>query len=211
MPTKAGPCRRNIFYGARNVSQAKLGSAIFIPEVARTDEAVKLTGPSPFRQMVNFVMRAAVENSPSYAELASAFDAFNASFREESSRHGFSVRALEDDINEEISHWGVKFGVNVNTVAPDDIVKSLLTHHIEDTTLGSRVSLSSYGQGLQRSLIYTPIRLAPKFVEAKAPTRKDFSPRFTLILFEEPDAFLHPSEQIRLNASLSTLSQDPDT
>lgn len=209
---EGGQLSNNLFYGARNISQAKLGSVVYIPEVAKTDETLKLTGPSPFRQMVNYVMRTAVQKSESYRLLTNAFDTFNTSFADEASKDGLSVKALIEEINRDITHWGIRFGVDVNSVGPDDIVKNLLTHYIEDSSLDNqRVSLSSYGQGLQRSLIYTLIRLAPKFVEVTPPTRKEFSPSFTIILFEEPEAFLHPSQQIRLNASLRALSEEPET
>jgi putative ATP-dependent endonuclease of OLD family len=209
---EGGALSTNLFYGARNISQAKLGMVIYIPEVTKADDALKLTGPSPFRQMVNFVMRTAVQKSESYGQLTAAFDTFNASFKKESSKNGFSVKALVAEINADIAHWGIQFGVDVNSIAPEDIVKNLLTHFVEDQALNNvRVNLSSFGQGLQRSLIYTLIRLAPSFVDVTPPTRKEFSPAFTLILFDEPEAFLHPSQQGRMNVSLRSLSKDPET
>lgn len=45
---ESGKLSQSLFYGARNVSMAKLGSIIYIPAVSKTDEAVKLSGPSPF-------------------------------------------------------------------------------------------------------------------------------------------------------------------
>ena len=53
----------NLFYGARNVSEAKLGLVIYIPEVTKTDETLKLTGPSPLRDVITFVMKKVVLNS----------------------------------------------------------------------------------------------------------------------------------------------------
>lgn len=209
---EGGVLSTNLFYGAKNISQAKLGKVIFIPEVTKVDEALKLSGPSPFRQMVNFVMETAVQKSGSYGQLNTAFDTFNASFKEEASKSGFSVQTLVDEINADIEHWGIHFGIDVNPIEPEEIVKNLLTHYVEDRALdNARVNLSSYGQGLQRNLIYTLIRLAPKFADSTPPTRKEFNPEFTLILFEEPEAFLHPSQQERMNASLRILSKNTGT
>lgn len=205
-----GELSDSLFYGARNISQAKLGTAIFIPEVAKTDETLKLSGPSPFRQMVNFVMKSAVLKSTTFSELSDSFERFNEAFKDEASRSGFSVKTLIDDINEHINHWGIRFGVDVNPISPESIVKNLLSHYIEDEALdGERVNISLYGQGLQRHLIYIMISLSSKYVEPTRTDRKTFSPDFTLILFEEPEAFLHPMQQIRLNASLEALSKDP--
>ena len=33
----------NLFYGAKNISEAKLGNLLYIPEVAKTDDTMKLT------------------------------------------------------------------------------------------------------------------------------------------------------------------------
>jgi len=57
-----GKLSTNLFYGARNISQARLGSVIHIPEVTKTDEALKLTGPSPLRNTLTFVMKKSREN-----------------------------------------------------------------------------------------------------------------------------------------------------
>jgi len=205
-----GQISTSLFYGAKNVSQAKLGSVLYIPEVNRSDDALKLSGPSPFRDMVNFVMKRAVLDSRSFGDLQTAFNSFNERFRAEASADGFSVSSLINEINRDVAHWRIRFGVDVNPLSPEDIVKTLLTHYIEDENLeGKRVSLGSYGQGLQRHLIYTLIRLSARFVEPRAEKKKEFAPDFTLILFEEPEAFLHPSQQGRLNDSLRTLAAEP--
>ena len=204
-----GTLSTSFFYGAKNVSQAKLGSVLYIPEVNRSDDALKLSGPSPFRDMVNFVMKRAVLDSGSFGGLQAAFTTFNEQFKEEASVDGFSVNSLIEEINREVAHWKIRFGVDVNPLRPEDIVKTLLTHYIEDENLdGKRVSLGSYGQGLQRHLIYTLIRLSARFVEPRTEKKKEFAPDFTLILFEEPEAFLHPSQQERLNGSLRTLAAE---
>ena len=64
-----GQLSRNLFYGAKNVSGAKLGNVIHIPAVSKTDDTVKLSGPSPFRQMLNLVMKQAVRGSSTFKGL----------------------------------------------------------------------------------------------------------------------------------------------
>jgi len=198
----------SLFYGAKNIGQAKLGRLIYIPEVSKPDDSLKVSGPSPFRDMMNFVMKRAVLQSGTFEKLSVSFDEFNRDFRDEASSDGFSVNAVINAINSEVENWKISFGVEINPLKPEDIVKSLLTHYIEDENLGGeRVNISSYGQGLQRHIIYTLIRLSAQFTAPRIPTRKEFAPDFTIILFEEPEAFLHPSQQDRLNSSLRTLAQ----
>lgn len=204
-----GSLSKTLFYGAKNISQAKLGKVVYIPEVNRADDSLKVSGPSPFRNMLNFVMKRAVQKSDTYAELEKSFEKFNSDFREEASKDGFSVSNLEKKINEALGSWQIKFGVDINPLRPEDIVKNLLGHYIEDINLNSqRVKIGSFGQGLQRHLIYTLIRLSASLKDSKKSVKKEFLPDFTLILFEEPEAFLHPSQQSILDIGLRSLSNE---
>jgi putative ATP-dependent endonuclease of OLD family len=205
-----GELSSNLFYGAKNISQAKLGQVVYIPEVAKTAESLKVSGPSPFRDMLSFVMKRAVQASATFETLGKAFDTFNREFGEESSKDGFSVNLLVDEINAEIEHWRIRFGIEINPIRPEDIIKNLVEHYIQDDNLqGQRVGLDAFGQGLQRHLIYTLLMLSPRYGETRRSERKEFAPDFTLLLFEEPEAFLHPSQQDRLNSSLRGLSREP--
>lgn len=204
-----GVLSKNLFYGAKNISQAKIGKIIFIPEVSKTDDSLKMTGPSPFREMVNFVLKKVIIKSKSFQALNTSFESFNTEFKEEATDAGFSLKKLEADINDQISYWKINFGININSIQPDDIVKNLINHYITDQNLGNqKISINQLGQGLQRHLIYSLIKLSAKYVDIKEEKRKEFSPDFTLILFEEPEAFLHPSQQEVLNRNLKQLSKE---
>ena len=73
--------------------------------------------------------------------------------------------------------------------------------------MGYDLDPKCYGQGFQRHLIYTLIKLSAQYLSpVKAPAQKDFSPQFTWILFEEPEAFLHPSQMDALDTSLRAIS-----
>jgi len=205
-----GELSKNLFYGAKNISQAKIGKIIFIPEVSKTDDSLKMTGPSPFRDMVNFVLKKVITKSESFKTLNSSFESFNTEFKKEASETGFSLKKLEEDINDQISYWKINFGIDINPIQPDDIVKNLISHFITDQNLGNqKININQLGQGLQRHLIYSLIKLSAKYVDVKEEKRKEFSPDFTLILFEEPEAFLHPSQQEVLNRNLKQLSKEP--
>ncbi len=57
------------FYGAKSVSEGKLGKLIFIPSVSKADEMLKTTGVSPFRDIVNYVVGDIVEKIPGFEEI----------------------------------------------------------------------------------------------------------------------------------------------
>jgi len=205
---EGGALSDNLFYGAKNISEAKLGDVVYIPEVAKVDEYTKLSGPSAFRDLLEFVVKKVVKNSPSFEALSKSFVDFNEKFKEEASKEGVSLQNLIDDINKEIKDWGISFGVEINQIKPEEIIKNLVSHYLEEKHLkDQRLDISSFGQGLQRHLIYTLIKLSTKYKDV--PTKKDkkeFSPDFTLVLFEEPEAFLHPAQQEILNLSLSEIA-----
>lgn len=202
-----GNLSNNLFYGAKNISEAKLGDVVYIPEVAKVDEYTKLSGPSAFRDSLNFVVKKVVKNSPSFESLSQSFIDFNEKFKTETSKDGISIQNFIDDVNKEIKDWDVSFGVDINKIKPEEIIKNLVTYYLEEKHLKERLGISSFGQGLQRHLIYTLIKLSAKYKEIPAKKgKKEFSPDFTLILFEEPEAFLHPSQQEILNLSLSEIA-----
>jgi len=201
-----GTLSTNLFYGAKNISQAKLGKVIYIPEVSTTNDTLKLSGPSPFRDMVNFVFKKVVSLSPTFQSVNSTIDKFNSDFMAEASEDGISMNALKEEINGNLSSWGVDFGMRVNQLEPLEIVRSLFSYYLVDRGLGKEVDINSLGQGLQRHLIYTLIKLSSEYAERGESKKTDFSPDFTLLLFEEPEAFLHPSQQVQLNISLNKLA-----
>lgn len=201
-----GSLSNNLFYGARNISQSKLGNIIYVPEVSTVDDSLRTSGPSPLRNILNFVVKKLVEKSSSYTKLNSSFEDFNREFKVES-RDGYSIREIEESINNEMNGWGVNFGLTINSIRPEDLVKNLVTHYFEDENLNNqRVSIDSFGQGLQRHLIYSLIKISAQYEDEPSTAKKDFSPDYTLILFEEPEAFLHPNQQQTLNLNLRRIS-----
>ena len=205
---EGGILSNNLFYGAKNVSQAKLGSVVYIPAVGKTDEAFKLTGPSPFRNLLNMVMKEAVVSSQSYEDLSKAIGDFDSSFRKETTRDGVSVNGLVDELNSELDTWGVSLGVDINPMKPEEIVKALLSYHLQDVQLGGeKLQADAHGQGLQRHLIFTVIKLAAKYKNGKKGKSKEFNPELNLLLFEEPEVFLSPPQQDTLGYSLRDLTK----
>lgn len=199
-----GAPEKELFYGAKNIGTAKVGRLIYIPALTTPNEQMKTSGPSPLRDMLNFMFKQLVANSGAYKALESAFGALNDEARGD---EGF-LSKISGPINEAISHWGVRFDMGVNPISPEEITKNLVKHGFVDAMLGDTVfALERYGHGFQRSFLYELIKLAPTFVETKTGGKKEFDPDFTLILFEEPEAFLHPCQQENMGYNLRRLGE----
>jgi hypothetical protein len=201
-----GALEKDLFYGAKNVSTAKLGQVIYVPALTTADEQTKLSGPSPLREVLNFLIKKIVKSSPSYAQLAESFQKLN---DEAPGAEGF-LSELANPLNEVLAGWNIKVDLSINAVRPEDISKNLISFAFLDVSLvDASFDLSRYGHGFQRTVIYELIRLAPKFQEAKEAKKKEFGPDFTIILFEEPEAFLHPAQQENMARQLRALGSDP--
>lgn len=181
-----------LFYGAKNVGAAKVGQIIYVPALTTSAEQTKMSGPSPLRNILNFLLKKVVASSDAYRQLATAFKNFNEEARQGS---GF-LNEVSTPLNAALASWNIKIDLEINTVAPEDISKSMIGFSFVDSALDNvGFDLDRYGHGFQRSVIYELIRLAPAFKEKKQGDKKEFSPNFSLMLFEEPEAFLHPSQQ----------------
>lgn len=206
-----GEISENLFYGAKNIAQTKLGSVLYIPEVTKIDETLKLTGPSPLRNIITFVMKRVIKNSESFNNLNRAFEDFNIKFEVEASKDGFSLNKLKEEINRDLKEWNVEFDFNINPIKPEQMIKNLVSHYAIDQYLKKEIEIKNFGQGLQRHLIYILLKISSQYLEKKVYKKKEFSPDLNLILFEEPEAFLHPSQQEYLNNGLKTLSSEQGT
>ena len=187
-----GELDTELFYGAKNVGGAKVGQIIYVPALTMSAEQTKMSGPSPLRTMLNFLLKKVVSRSEAFKEVATAFERFNTEARQDD---GF-LSEISAPLNIAISSWNIKIDLSINSVAPEDISKSLVKLAFVDAVLGDvGFDLERYGHGFQRSVIYELIRLAPTFKDEKKADKKEFNPSFNLVLFEEPEAFLHPSQQ----------------
>lgn len=194
-----------LFYGAKNIGAAKVGQVLYVPAQTTPAEQTKMSGPSPLRNMLNFLLKKVVSKSDAFKEITTAFDKLNLEARNE---NGF-LSEIAKPLNTAISSWNIKIDLTVNAVAPEDISKSLVKFAFIDSSLGDMgFELERYGHGFQRSVIYELIRLAPTFKEEKKSDKKEFNPSFNLVLFEEPEAFLHPSQQESMAYHLRRLAAE---
>lgn len=194
------------FYGAKNVQQGKLGDIIYIPAVGRLDDHTKLTGPSALRDLLNDILKKLVKSSDAFSKLTSEFQTFSNNIKAEKTDDKKSLKGLEQDITADIEEWGATFELDINPVSESDIVKNLISYKIIDKVLDERMEAAQFGQGFQRHLIFTLIRTAAKYQSPASPgKKKEFKPDMTALLFEEPEAFLHPMQQSILCRSLKVI------
>lgn len=199
------------FYGMKNVQQGKLGDLIYIPDVSVLSDHTKMSGPSALRDLVTDILKKLVKKSPSFQSLTTEFGAFAKTLKTELTDEKHSLAGLESDVNEAIREWGTSFELNINPISETDLVKNLVSFKILDQALNEKFEAGQFGQGFQRHLVYTFIRLAARYQTPTAKTKKkEFAPALTLLLFEEPEAFLHPHQVKQLSIDLMAIASGDD-
>ena len=200
---EGGALSENQFYGDDNVGFGKLGDLIHIPAVSRLEDVSKFSGKSPLRDLVNAIFKKLVKDSAAFANFQDAINAFGQSIQTEETPDKRSLKGLENDINAGLVDWDAKLKFKVTPLSETEVVSNMLGYDIFDETLKSNQGAASYGQGFQRQLIYRLFRVSAAYSTSRpAAKKRDFSPDFTLLLFEEPEAFLHPPQQSQLDRDL---------
>jgi hypothetical protein len=209
--TKDGKLSGDPFYGAKNVQSGKFGDIVFIPAVSKVDEHTKLSGPSALRDLLTNVLEAVVESSPSYEKFSKDFEKFAKGIKTEKTTDGRSFEGFESELSVLLEPWGTGFQLDMKSPSTAEIIKSLLSYQCVDMAHGKSLAADQFGSGFQRHFIYSLIQLGAKYI-GKKPSKKakDFTPSMLLILFEEPEAFLHPPQQEILAQRLMTLASNSD-
>jgi hypothetical protein len=204
-----GTLSQDPFYGAKNVQSGKFGDLIYIPAISKVDEHAKLSGPSALRDLLGEIMAGVVESGTAYAAFRSEVDKFSTAVREEKTADERSLGGFESELNNLLGTWGPQFKLRFQTPSPADMVKSMIGWEVFDSEHKQAIEIDRYGSGFQRHFIYSLITLATGYAGKRATKKtKDFQPNLNLILFEEPEAFLHPSQQEELASSLRRIATD---
>ena len=207
--TSDGQLSNESFYGAKNVQSGKFGDLVYIPAISKIDEHTKLTGPSALRDLVTSIMSDVVESSTAYQGLSDSVARFAHNVREMKTKDNRSLSNFENDLNTELASWETRFKLKFTTPSSAEIIKSMLGYEFQDTHHERPQTVEYFGSGFQRNFIYSLIQLRTKYTPQKAPKQsKDFTPSLNLVLFEEPEAFLHPPKQNDLARNLIRISKD---
>jgi predicted ATP-dependent endonuclease of OLD family len=199
------------FYGAKNVQEGKFGKLIYIPAMSKIDEHTKLSGSSALRDLITNIMSDVVEKGDAYSTFAESVDTFAGNIKSVETENNLSLSGFQQDLNSFIEPWQTKFNLKFTTPSAAEIIKSMLSWDICDNNHEKAQNIEYFGSGFQRHFIYSLVRLGAKYAQKKVSKKdKDFTPTFNLVLFEEPEAFLHPPQQNELSRSLVKLSETDD-
>jgi len=197
------------FYGANNVQQGKVGDIIYIPAVSTLEEQTKFSGPGPLRDLLTDIFKKLGTSSKTFAQLKNAFDEFSRNVKTDETDDGKSLSKLEEDLNADLSAWDASIRFDVNPIEEAQIIKNLISFTITENQLDCDLPAAQTGDGFQRNLIYSVIRITARYkTPVKKSKKKEFSPDLVMLLFEEPESFLHPPQQRLLWRSLKDIASN---
>nr|MBP9819504.1 AAA family ATPase [Candidatus Woesebacteria bacterium] len=200
---EGGRLTNNYFYGAPNVGLGKLGDIIYIPALVSLQDSFKTSGPSPYRDLLMSLIKKMASQSPSFTSLKTAFETFSTSFVQEKLDPATpSLHEISQEISQEMGNWNTIFEIVVNSIDETDLIKNLIGQEITEQHLNEPQTPEMAGHGFQRQLIYTLIRLNAKYTNGTQSSGAEFRGTLTLLLFEEPEVFLHPPYQVSLAKKL---------
>ncbi len=181
-----------VFYAAKSLKAEKCGKIIYIPALTSPDDQLKTSGPSPLRDILNYILGRGIHQSSAYTQLMEAFNQLN---HEASSSDGF-LAEISRPLNDALKPWNVEINLSVDPISPETITKYLFNYSFSDQNLANTsFGLDRFGHGFQRAVIFELIQLAANIQKKTRPQENRFDPDYTLFLFEEPEAFLHPAQQ----------------
>jgi putative ATP-dependent endonuclease of the OLD family len=204
-----GKLETSAFYGAKGVQNGKIGDIIYIPAVSTVDEHTKLSGPSALRDLLTDLLSSVVEGSQAYETFNRHYETFVESTREAKNGDARSLAEFEKELDDNLEGWQAGFRLEFRAPAAQDLVKSLLGWELLDEITNKESQPGNFGSGFQRHFIFSLISIGSKYAK-QAPKKKgkDFTPSLRLLLFEEPEAFLHPPQQYVLSNELRRLTQN---
>lgn len=172
--------------------------AILVPAVFDASDASSPASKTPYGQLLNRIIIPAIQASQEFLALTSAFEAIRAKMSGSSQLN--EIQAVADQISTRISSV-VNASVKLTVESPDvgKILNTTAGIRIDD---GVETNVDHQGHGIQRALVFSLLEILAK---TNAQIDGDESKRSTILLFEEPELFLHPHLMRRLKKVLQEI------
>ena len=209
------------FFGSRNVSKAKMGEVLYIPALRDVAVETKSSGSATFAKLLKDVFEDSIKEKPEYKAFADAVKSLSDSLRgtvedDRDQRDYTSIANIEQTLQEELSPWNCEIDINLEPLNPDNLSQQASEIRIVEPGMPP-LQPQDTGHGLQRALLIALIKIwaeverkkTAKKMEGKS--RKVYRPDLTLILFEEPELYLHPPLQKTLFDDLEILAVKANT
>lgn len=183
----------------KSVLNEALPEFILVPAVREVSEASKVTKSSPFGQLINSVISRIAESRREKAE--EAVKNVESLLNRGENRLP-AIDEFEENLNESIQEvYDVDLEITMDVPKLDDLLETAEVYARD----GMRTPIESKGHGLQRSTIFTILRVYSNFT-----TQEKEASRSTIFAFEEPEIYQHPQSQRTLLSVFRDIADSGD-
>lgn len=184
--------------------QQAIPKAIFIPAVKDASEEVKPGTKTAFGELLLKVIMPAIVQSEEYQSLLEATRQLRYRLKGDGVGQLEAVRRVEEMISQRLSSLiDAKAMITVDSPDAEKFLGTAMGLRLDD---GTNTPVFLQGHGIQRALVFALVEvLAVQEVrnEETGNTRQ----RSTVLLFEEPELYIHPHLMRRLKRALQTLAE----
>lgn len=189
--------------------QQALPQVQIIPAVRDADADSQPGAKTSFGLLLKSVILPAVSGSSEYQNLMTAVTELEKKLRGDGTEQLPAVRELAEKISQTLSNLiPAKVTLGMDPPDADKFIGSSTVLRLDDGT-PTRIALQ--GHGLQRALVFAMLEiLASQKAVVKSAQGQSSLSRCKVLLFEEPELFIHPHLMRRLKESLVKISQRSD-
>jgi len=180
-----------------------LPQVVFIPAVRDAIEETKTTSKTAFGILINKLILPAIKETTEYQNIVTAVEDLSKKISNEGEDSLTVVDNLMKDISGRLnSIMSARALISLNLPDSSKFVGANTILKIDD---GTETSIIHQGHGMQRSFLFALIETLAN-LEAKSTHQEEDKVRSSILLFEEPELFLHPHLMRRLKSALKGIS-----
>ena len=179
--------------------QQALPKCVVIPAVSSISDDLKTTGKSPFNQLLSSVVMPVISRSDEFRNLQTAIQSLTEKMQGQAEDEFAEIRGITDALTTRLSGiLDAEVLMSLNTPDSEKFINSGATLLVND---GHTTSPDNQGNGAQRALTFALLETIAR-MESLGDREQVKS---TLLLFEEPELYIHPHLMRKLKGILETI------
>ena len=182
-----------------------LPQARMIPAVRSAEQDGEPGAKTSFGLLLKEIILPAVSQADEYKALIAAVSVLEKKLKGDGVEQLEAVRILADDIKKRLSSLiAAQVTIGMEPPNTEKLIGDNTTLRLDD---GTATRIGMQGHGLQRALIFAMLEvLASRNARVAVGNAGETQNRTTVLLFEEPELFIHPHLMRRLQSALETIA-----
>lgn len=185
-----------------------LPQVVFIPAVKDASDELKGTAKSTFKILLSKLILPAIEETQEYKDVMTAVETLTVKLGSADPEQKIeAIDSLMGEISDRLTTIiSAKAILTMNSPNTGKLVGDNAIIKLDD---GTETSVNHQGHGMQRSFLFAMIETLANRESTNIGT-DDQHVRSLILLFEEPELYLHPHLMRRLKAALKNISTSPN-